>query len=124
MSNPVISGSALYIANAETKGVVGTFRHSVNITNALASDVLAFDRPMSIDTISNGVIGLFVFSNTILLKELAYSLARTNCLEDITTDLVSKYIKHQPTKVHEVNALIEFGNEADLDKARLFWEKY
>jgi len=124
LSNPVISGSAMYAATPDTEGVVGTFRHSVVSADGLACEVEAFEQPKAIDGIANGVIGLFVFSDTILLKELVYSLARSNGLSDITTDVVSRYISLDPTKVHEVKALIEFGNEDDLEKARLFWENY
>lgn len=122
LSNPVLSGSSLYTATRDTKGVVGTFRHSVDSANGFTTAVRALGEPQPIDKIENGVIGFFVFSDTLLLKEIAYSLARKGELSDITSDIVSRYIASHPTKMQEVSALLEFGNEEDIIKARTFWE--
>ncbi len=124
LSNPIISGSSLYVATRATKGVVGTFRHSVVAKDGMVEQVSVLDGPGNVEHIDNGIIGLFVFSNTLLLKEIAYSLARAGELGDITTDIVTRYVKDDPTRVCEVSALLEFGTEADLYKAREFWESH
>lgn len=124
LSNPQIDGSALYLATDSTQGMVGTFRHSVVSRDGKVEEVVALETPQKVSDIDNGVIGFFVFHNTILLKELAYSLARQQQLTDITTDIVSRYVALEDTKAVEVDALLEFGNEADLQKARKVWETY
>jgi choline kinase len=122
LSNPVISDSSMFVATQATKGVLGTYRHTVETKNGVAQRITALETPQPIARIDNGVVGFFVFSNTLLLKELAYSLARKNTLGDITTDIVARYVQEEPTSVHEVSALLEFGTEDDLHKARAFWE--
>ncbi len=122
LSNPTITGDSLYVATRETKGVVGSFRHSIDAKDGIVKQINVLDEPQTVDRIDNGVIGFFVFSNTLLLKEITYSLARAGTLSDITTDVVSRYIVEEPTSVSEVSALLEFGTEADLIKAREFWE--
>ena len=124
LSNPVISGNSLYVATRATKGVVGTFRHSVLAEDGMARRVLALDEPQHVEDIDNGVVGFFVFSDTLLLKEIAYSLARTDDLGEITTDIVARYVQREPTNVREVKALLEFGTEDDLKRAREFWESH
>jgi choline kinase len=124
LSNPMISDSSLFVATKATKGVLGTYRHSVEIEDGAVRNVVALEAPKHVTDIENGVVGFFVFSNTMLLKELAYSLARAGDLNDITTDIVSRYVQEEPTNVREVSALLEFGTEDDLVKAREFWENY
>jgi choline kinase len=124
LSNPLISGSALYLATPETKGVLGTFRHSVSVRNGIAQKVVALKKPTHVPSTKNGVIGFFVFGNTVLLKEIAYSLARKRSANDLTTDIVSKYIEIEETRAIPVDALLEFGTEDDLQKARKAWETY
>lgn len=122
LSNPLISTSSMFIANQATKGVLGTYRLSVNAEDGVVTKVNVLDKPQSVAGIDNGVVGFFVFSNTLLLKELAYSLARKGNLTDITTDIVSRYVTEEPTVVKDVSALLEFGTEADLARARDYWE--
>lgn len=124
LSNPLISGSALYLAHGGTKGVVGSFRHSVDIRDDTVHRVNVLEKPLHVPETPNGVIGFFVFHNTILLKEIAYSLARQGKLSDITTDVVSRYIEIEKTQAIPVDALLEFGTETDLQKARNAWETY
>jgi len=124
LSNPLISGSALYLATPETKGVLGTFRHSVSVRRGIAQKVVVLQKPMHVPSTKNGVIGFFVFGNTVLLKEIAYSLARKGAASDLTTDIVSRYIEVEKTRAIPVDALLEFGTEDDLQKARKAWETY
>ena len=124
LSNPLISGNALYLATHDTKGVVGTFRHSVSVRHDMARKVIVLEKPKHVASIKNGVVGFFVFKNTVLLKEIAYSLARKRQLRDLTTDIVSRYIALEETKAIPVDALLEFGTEDDLQKARKVWETY
>lgn len=124
VSNPLIAGNSLYLATSETKGVVGTFRHSVALRGDTARKIVVLPKPQPVDAIKNGLIGFFVFRNTLLLKELAYSLARIDKLRDISTDIVSRYVTIEKTRAVVADALLEFGNEADLQKARKVWETY
>jgi len=121
LSNPVVFGSSLYLANADTKGV-GTFRHGVKLNKEHVETVVVHEEPKSIDAVDNGVVGLFVLEDTLLLKEIAYSKARKGELKDITSDVISTYVRELDTKAVIVNSIIEFGNEKDLIKARQFWE--
>lgn len=124
ISNPLISGNAVYLATKDTSGVVGTFRHSFSVRRDSVGEVIVLDKPERISSITNGVIGFFVFKNTILLKEIVYTLARDGRLNDLTTDIVSRYVKLEETKAFMVDALLEFGTEADLQKVRKVWETY
>ena len=124
LSNPQIDGSTLYLAVPDTGGVVGSFRHTVAVRDGMVESVSALDQPMHVPDIENGVTGFFVFQNTILLKELAYSAARQHQLSDITTDIVSRYVEIEETRATPVDALLEFGNDVDLAKAREAWENY
>lgn len=124
LSNPRIIGNSIYLANENTKGVVGTFRHSALMRRDIVQKVTPLKKPQHVSALKNGVIGFFVFNNTILLKEIVYSLARRRSLNDITTDIVSRYVAAEETKGVVVDALLEFGTEADLQKARKVWETY
>lgn len=124
LSNPKIDGSALYVAHPATKGVVGTFRHSVERSGANVGRVICNEKPSRVGEVPNGVIGFFVFDNTILLKEIVYHLARLGELGDITSDVVTRYLGIEKMRAHDVDALIEFGNETDLETARRVWENY
>jgi NDP-sugar pyrophosphorylase family protein len=124
LSNPLISTSALYFAHRDTKGVVGNFRHSAQIKGDIVKKIVALESPMDVADIKNGVIGFFVFRNTLLLKEITYSLARVGKLNDITSDIITRYLAVEEMKGIMVDALLEFGNEDDLEKARRAWESY
>lgn len=124
VSNPKITGNALYVAQAETKGVVGTFRHSIEPDGDHVGRIVCHAAPQKIGDVANGVIGFFVFENTILLKEIVYGLARRGELKDITTDIVTRYLALERMRAHAVDALIEFGNEQDLETARRVWESF
>lgn len=124
VSNPALAGNGMYLAKPSTEGVVGTFRHSVKVDDGKVVEIVAHESPRMIADIENGVIGFFVFENTLLLKEIVYSLARQGQLSDITSDVVSRYIAAEPTRVVLVDALLEFGNEDDLVHVRKVWEKF
>lgn len=124
LSNPEVVGNALYLATPETEGVVGTFRHSVGLQGDVVRKIIAHRKPQPITDLKNGVVGFFVFSNTLLLKEVVYSLARADKLKDITTDVVSRYVAAEETKGVVVDALLEFGTEDDLKHVRKLWETY
>ena len=124
LSNPQISGNSIYLAHKDTQGIVGTFRHSVSTLGDAVDKVLVLDEPQPILELKNGVIGFFVFRNTLLLKEIVYSLARQGALNDITTDVVSRYSATEKMRAVSVDAMLEFGTEADLHKVRNIWETY
>ena len=58
------------------------------------------------------------------VDQVYFSMPRAGTLSDITTDIVARYVAEEPTRVCEVSALLEFGTEADLQKAREFWESH
>ena len=125
LSNPNIQGSAVYLATDKTKGVLGTFRHAAAARRGMLDKVIALPRPARVSATRSGVIGFFVFQDTVLLKSIVYSLARSKRLRDITTDVVSRYVAApEPMKAIAVDALLEFGTDADLQKAREVWETY
>ena len=41
LSNPHIAGNSIYLANASTQGVVGTFRHSVSLQKNIVRKVIS-----------------------------------------------------------------------------------
>ena len=90
ISNPLIMGSSLYLATKKTEGVVGTFRHSVELMGEVVRRVLNHPKPRPIAQLRNGVIGFFVLENTLLLKEITYTLARAGKLNDITSDIIAQ----------------------------------
>ena len=49
LSNPIISGSSLYVATRATKGVVGTFRHSVVAKDGIVEQVSVLDEPGNVE---------------------------------------------------------------------------
>lgn len=124
VSNPALAGSSMYLAKPTTEGVVGTFRHSVKATDGKVDAIVAHESPKLVSEIDNGVIGFFVFENTLLLKEIVYSLARQGQLSDITSDVASRYAAVESTRVVSVDALLEFGNEDDLVHVRKVWENF
>lgn len=125
LSNPAIpTESAVYLATAATTGVIGTFRHSATVTAGRVSRVIPAPRPLPLSPKRNGLVGFFVFQNTLLLKEITYALARKGCLHDISTDIVARYVAEEVTRAIPVEALLEFGTDVDLEKARKAWETY
>lgn len=124
LSNPHILGNSVYLAHKDTKGVVGTFRHSISVNEGRVAKVSILEQPKRVREIENGVVGFFVFDNTVLLKEIVYSLARRGQLRDITSDVLSRYVEVEETRSILVDALLEFGDETDLHKARKVWESY
>lgn len=125
LSNPAIPAeSAIYLANTRTTGVVGTFRHSAVAHGGTVRKVIPSKRPLPLSPKRNGLIGFFVLQNTVLLKEITYSLARKGALTDISTDIVARYVAEEETKAIAVEALLEFGTDVDLQKARKAWETY
>ena len=111
LSNPIIGGDALYVAINKTKGVVGTFRHD--------ADLCRYEVPQT-----TGLLGYFVCTDMLRLKAVAYEKAakRPPQLYDLTDDILVRYRAHVPMQTIEVDAVVEFGTETDLKKARELWE--
>ena len=116
ISNIIISPDTLYYTNSSTTGHIGTFRHSLVLTDRNVSDILTNDPPLN-----TGVVGCFVLNNSIELKRIAYSAA--DILNDLTTDIILPYIKTQKVFAEPVECLYEYGTEDDLKKIRELWEK-
>ena len=104
-----IEPDSLFIATEHTKGVVGTFRHGF-----YNGEVVTHLEPVKPNRKKNGLCGLFTFSNTPLLKSIAYSSWKLHA--DITDDIVRAYNSLLPMSAHHVREIYEFGSESDLRK--------
>lgn len=101
ISNPKITDNTILVAGKETRGKIGTFRHT--------------------DRYGRGILGNFTFGNTVLLKSVAY----TNYFRkftDLTEDIVIPYSKEIPMNTELCNVVYEFGSNADLMEVRRLWE--
>lgn len=115
LDNPHVQGNMLYLATKNTVGVIGTFRHSWE-------DQIVVNTPAKpITEIQNGIIGVFTFANTPLLKVHAYE--GIDYQQDLTTDIILMYNGTSPRSmsVIECGKLYEFGTQADLEKVRELW---
>lgn len=122
LSTPILSGSSLYLATPETRGIVGSFRHSVEAHAGKVERIIAHEAPKSVTEAGNGILGFFCLSNTILLKKIVYELAYAGTLGDITSDILTRYHAQEPLRCEEAGAVLEFGTESDLVRAREYWE--
>lgn len=103
ISNPVIKDDTVLVAGENTKGKVGTFRHT--------------------DRVGRGILGHFCFGNTIHLKGVTYTTYSWNTLNDLTEDILQRYQASVIIKVEECEKVYEFGNENDLQEVRKLWEE-
>lgn len=116
VSNPIIHINTAYVANKFTKGNVGTFRHTLDGTNFLRVDALKIhENPIKLEN-ELGVLGHFVFGNTVKLKELV--LKKFTYVRDFTIDIVAPYILIPEI----VETVYEFGTDSDLETVRRLWE--
>lgn len=99
VSNPVIKDNIVLVAGENTKGKVGTFRHT--------------------DRFGRGILGHFTFGNTLKLKKVIYETAFQHGLTDLTEDVALRYM----LDVEECQKVYEFGNENDLQEVRKLWEE-
>ena len=114
VSNYSVEDDSILLATENTKGVIGTFRHS------LQEDIIVESvEPEKPTNIKKGVLGNFVFSNTKLLKSITYS----NNLQDITNDVVIPY--NSINKLGGINCekVFEFGTTEDIEIVRRLWEE-
>jgi GTP:adenosylcobinamide-phosphate guanylyltransferase len=117
-NNEVIDDSIL-CATIETKGNIGTFRHTINKFDTI---IHKEDEPILPDNNKFGVMGMFVIDDTPFLKETAYS-----CYYDITdlTDCIIEpyFIQKKEFEMNKCDTVYEFGNDTDLRKVRELWEQ-
>jgi choline kinase len=122
LSNHVLDSNSIFIATRQTQGVTGTFRHGVKNIDDRENEIIEYLAPATLSEVHNGILGLFTFNNTVHLKKIVYNLAHKNLLNDITTDVVKQYIENEIINFEEVEKVIEFGTETDLQKVRKYWE--
>lgn len=116
IGNFAVKGDTIYLATENTKGVVGTFRHTLN--NYVLEQ---HGTPVSVKE-GAGVVGTFVFQRTAKIKEIVYSLWDTLDERDITWDACTRYFENH-FRSEEVDGIVEFGTGDELKKARALWER-
>lgn len=120
LDNLVLNDDTIYYVDLNTEGNIGDFRHSVKIKNNFVEEFIQHEIPIKPSIIHNGVLGTFVFSNTILLKTITYS--KSNIIKDLTWDIVSNYNVNKQLKAEHCKNVVEFGNDIDLIQVRKSWE--
>lgn len=121
MSNVTVNDDTAYYVDKSTQGKVGIFRHSVEIQNNKLKDFIQYTTPIEIVGDSNGNLGIFNFSDTVLLKSIIYK--NYNTANDLTWDIVREYNKVKQLNVEHCKCVYEFGLENDLKEVRDLWEK-
>jgi NDP-sugar pyrophosphorylase family protein len=116
LDNLIIEDDSLYYVSDKTEGNPGTFRHSILLSGNRVMDIQYNATPVDRN---NGLLGVFVFSNTAYLKAILYS--RYEELVDFTDDAVSNYLVKISMTARECSSVFEFGNEDDLTKVREMW---
>lgn len=116
LDNFELAPDRLFIATKDTLGNTGTFRHHVNKNGFIEK----FSEPKDASQ-CEGVLGVFSFGNTPLLKAIAYSSWEEHT--DFTDDVVIPYREQEGLLAEECKKVVEFGNQTDLIKARELWEK-
>lgn len=115
VSNFLINDNSVLIATKNTKGNVGTFRHSVS-----DNKIIKNSKPINIHDDNNGVLGTFIFGDTPVLKSITYGSYYN--LIDITESVVSPYNDKVGISFEECNKVFEFGNMDDINRVRSIWE--
>lgn len=103
VSNPVIKDDVILVAGDETKGKIGTFRHT--------------------DRYGRGILGHFCFGNTPVLKAESYEMFAHRGIKDLTDDVVKRYSLRVNLDTELCEKVYEFGNENDLQEVRKLWEE-
>jgi len=116
LSNFIIEDDSFLVATEKTFGNIGTFRHTIQ-----DSIITEMKEPVRVSDGFNGVMGNFVFSDTVLLKELAY--ANYGNMKDLTNDVVMNYTNIKILKGINCEKCFEFGNDVDIKKVREVWEQ-
>jgi len=116
LGNTIIKDDTILYTNSLTKGFPGTYRYNINICDGKVEEII-LQKPAK----SAGVVPNFCFGNTVILKEVAYS--NFSILKDFTGDIVTKYNEKIPMNAEQCEAVIEFGDQESLIKARQIWEE-
>ncbi len=126
ITNPIIEDDTIYYVDKDTKGKIGTFRHSIDFKKNKVTDFIACPSPISITESShsdiNGVLGTFTFSNTVLLKSIVYGNFTTST--DLTWDIITKYNDQIQMNAAHCDCVYEFGDENNLQEVRKLWEQF
>lgn len=110
---PLVAEASIYYADEKTKGHMGTFRHAL-----IDGHIRKNSEPLPLAESGSGILGCFVFPDTIGLKGDVYELGSCNELTDITDDLVAV-----TTKPIHCEAAYDVGTSADLAAVRKLWEE-
>lgn len=111
MDSVELKGDMAFYVDEGTEGNLGTFRHSV----FKGKRILENSFPEGAHC--NGVLGYFVFEDTVKLKEVVYSVGLKG--KDLTSDVVMKF----SPLLWKCSKVFEFGTENDLKKVRELWEQ-
>lgn len=103
VSNPEIKDDTFLVADENTKGKIGTFRHH--------------------DRYGRGILGHFTFGNTVDLKWITYANYSNNTLKDLTESVLMDYNEENRVEPILCQKVYEFGNENDLQEVRKLWEE-
>lgn len=123
ISNSIVNDDTIYYADKETKGNIGTFRHSIKIENNNIIKKIEEHNPPVLKEENNGVLGVFCFSNTFILKAITY--AKYDFITDLTFDIVRPYNDFGGggfMNAEHCDCVYEFGDENNLQEVRKLWE--
>jgi len=115
-----LEGDTLFTATKATQGRVGTFRHTVVRKGSRFAGIEKHKNPVSLSATVEGLVGYFDFSDTIVLKSIAYTKASK--LQDFTEDVVLAYARQRKVTIRECPFLYEFGTENDIAAVRELWK--
>jgi len=121
IGNNIINDNTIYYADKNTKGIIGTFRHSIDADSGTDNIRFIEHLPTSINGNLKGVLGTFIIGNTILFKKVVYNSGATIC-NDLTWDFIRVYGDYKHLQVENCETVYEFGNENDLLELRKIWE--
>jgi NDP-sugar pyrophosphorylase family protein len=123
ITNPIIDDNTIYYVDKNTHGKVGIFRHSILIEKGnKVNSFIENTTPINITDNNNGVLGTFIFSNTVLLKSIVYSNFTTST--DLTWDIIVKYNNEIQMNASHCDCVYEFGDENNLQEVRKLWEQF
>ena len=117
LDNFALNGDSIYTVDIPDSGNAGVFRQCV-----IDNKIVRFEPPIVSTKLKPGILGYFIFVDTIKLKAGVYN--NFNSLNDLTDDIVKTYFNDkQLLPVKQVKKLFEFGTLKDLKIARQLWEK-
>lgn len=107
---------SILVATNKTKGVLGTFRNSIDKD----MNIIQNNPAIKINEDSNGILGHFTIDNTPLLKHIAYG--KYDSISDLTIDIIAPYMNKIGGTIVTCDVALDFGTELELSMARKYWE--